>query len=51
MHGADLVVVCLGTGQDVESEGRNKPDLNLPGKQASILQDAEMHGMDYFVYI
>ncbi|XP_070573812.1 uncharacterized protein [Ptychodera flava] len=37
---ADFVVVCLGTGSDVESEGRDRSDLSLPGKQLSLLQDA-----------
>ena len=37
---ANLVIVCLGTGQAVESEGHDRADLNLPGKQLQLLQDA-----------
>ncbi|XP_077988489.1 uncharacterized protein LOC144442990 [Glandiceps talaboti] len=38
--GADLVVVCLGTGDNIESEGNDRHDLALPGLQLSLLQDA-----------
>ena len=37
---ANLVIVCLGTGQAVESEGNDRADLDLPGKQLQLLQDA-----------
>jgi beta-glucosidase len=38
--GADLVVVTLGTGPDVESEGNDRADIDLPGNQLQLLQDA-----------
>ncbi|XP_035663483.1 probable beta-D-xylosidase 6 [Branchiostoma floridae] len=40
VEGADLVVVCLGTGAGIESEGRDRADLSLPGKQLQLLKDA-----------
>ncbi|XP_064381325.1 uncharacterized protein LOC112985776 [Dromaius novaehollandiae] len=39
-RGADVVVVCLGTGTDVEMEARDREDLSLPGHQLQLLQDA-----------
>ena len=38
--GADLVIVCLGTGNSIESEGNDRADIELPGKQFQLLQDA-----------
>ncbi|XP_076466996.1 uncharacterized protein LOC143298149 [Babylonia areolata] len=38
--GADIVFVCLGTGQPVEGENRDRPDLELPGQQLQLLKDA-----------
>ncbi|BFZ18920.1 hypothetical protein BsWGS_21959 [Bradybaena similaris] len=40
---ADLVFVALGTGQAVEAEGHDRPDVNLPGYQAQLLADALMY--------
>ncbi|XP_006823397.1 uncharacterized protein LOC100375395 [Saccoglossus kowalevskii] len=40
VSGADMVVVCVGTGTDIESEGNDRHELALPGKQLSLLQDA-----------
>ncbi|NWX18734.1 XYL2 arabinofuranosidase, partial [Aegotheles bennettii] len=37
---ADVVVVCLGTGVDVEMEAKDRSDLSLPGHQLELLQDA-----------
>ncbi|XP_064327612.1 uncharacterized protein LOC135316806 isoform X2 [Phalacrocorax carbo] len=37
---ADMVVVCLGTGTDVETEAKDRRDLSLPGHQLELLQDA-----------
>ncbi|NXH19853.1 XYL2 arabinofuranosidase, partial [Bucco capensis] len=37
---ADVVVVCLGTGVDVETEAKDRRDLSLPGHQLELLQDA-----------
>ncbi|NWS73760.1 XYL2 arabinofuranosidase, partial [Crotophaga sulcirostris] len=37
---ADVVVVCLGTGMDVETEAKDRSDLSLPGHQLELLQDA-----------
>lgn len=39
--GAQFVFVCLGTGSVLESEGRDRADLDLPGHQLQILKDAE----------
>ncbi|KFV75028.1 Beta-xylosidase/alpha-L-arabinofuranosidase 2, partial [Dryobates pubescens] len=36
---ADVVVVCLGTGIDVETEAKDRRDLSLPGHQLDLLQD------------
>ncbi|KAL8611353.1 hypothetical protein ACOMHN_014408 [Nucella lapillus] len=40
VKGADIVFVCLGTGNAVESENRDRPDLELPGQQLQLLKDA-----------
>ncbi|XP_077869988.1 uncharacterized protein LOC100375243 [Saccoglossus kowalevskii] len=37
--GADLIVVCLGTGVKIEAEFVDRSDLSLPGKQFQLLQD------------
>ncbi|NXU59851.1 XYL2 arabinofuranosidase, partial [Turnix velox] len=36
---ADIVVVCLGTGINLETEGKDRSDLSLPGHQLELLQD------------
>ncbi|XP_022105207.1 probable beta-D-xylosidase 2 isoform X3 [Acanthaster planci] len=36
----DFVVVCLGTGTSIESESRDRPNMDLPGSQLQLLQDA-----------
>jgi beta-glucosidase len=36
---ADVVIVCLGTGQQVEEEGSDRADLNLPGHQEQLMED------------
>ncbi|XP_067675245.1 uncharacterized protein [Haliotis asinina] len=38
--GSDLIFVCLGTGQELESEANDKANLDLPGQQLQLLQDA-----------
>ncbi|KYO47973.1 MAP7 domain-containing protein 1 isoform A [Alligator mississippiensis] len=40
VRGANVVIVCLGTGIDVESETKDRRDLALPGHQLQLLQDA-----------
>ncbi|XP_040390848.1 probable beta-D-xylosidase 7 isoform X1 [Cygnus olor] len=40
VRGADVVLVCLGTGIDVETEAKDRRDLALPGHQLELLQDA-----------
>ncbi|MEU6786844.1 glycoside hydrolase family 3 C-terminal domain-containing protein [Nonomuraea angiospora] len=35
---ADLAVVVVGTGQDAESEGADRTDLNLPGHQDELVR-------------
>lgn len=44
VRGSQLIIVCLGTGQAVESEGNDRADLDLPGKQLQLLQDAAYFG-------
>ncbi|XP_015264217.1 PREDICTED: beta-xylosidase/alpha-L-arabinofuranosidase 2-like [Gekko japonicus] len=39
VEGADIVVVCLGTGIDLEMEANDRKDLALPGHQLQLLQD------------
>ena len=38
--GADLVIVCLGTGNSIEAEGNDRADIELPGQQFQLLKDA-----------
>ncbi|XP_067675255.1 uncharacterized protein [Haliotis asinina] len=38
--GSDIVFVCLGTGTEIEAEGNDKANLDLPGQQLQLLQDA-----------
>ncbi len=38
--GCDMVIICLGTGQEIETEGLDRPNLHLPGHQFDILKDA-----------
>ncbi|XP_034975135.1 uncharacterized protein LOC118087022 [Zootoca vivipara] len=40
VEAADIVVVCLGTGIDLEAENKDRKDLALPGHQLELLQDA-----------
>ncbi|XP_074790245.1 uncharacterized protein LOC141974436 isoform X1 [Natator depressus] len=40
VRAADVVVVCLGTGTDLETEANDRRDLSLPGHQQELLQDA-----------
>ncbi|XP_071112530.1 uncharacterized protein [Haliotis cracherodii] len=42
--GSDLIFVCLGTGQEIESEGNDRANLDLPGLQLHLLQDAVTFG-------
>ena len=44
VDGSDLVIVCLGTGPDVESEGHDRDTLSLPGYQLDLLKDATYAG-------
>lgn len=44
VQNADVVFVCLGTGDLQESEGHDKADLELPGQQLQLLQDAVLFG-------
>ena len=43
MDGADVIVVCLGTGNQVEKEFIDKSSLDLPGEQLQLLQDVVYH--------
>jgi beta-glucosidase len=40
VNGTDLVFVCLGTGDVIEAEGNDRPNIDLPGKQLQLLLDA-----------
>ncbi|XP_067676793.1 uncharacterized protein [Haliotis asinina] len=44
VSGKDLVFVCLGTGQEIETEGLDRPDIELPAGQAKLLQDSLKFG-------
>lgn len=44
IEGAEIIFVALGTGQQLEAEGRDRQYLDLPGKQLQILQDAVHYG-------
>src|SRR5205823_2432981 len=35
---SDVVVLCLGTNLQVEAEGKDRRDLNLPGAQEQLLE-------------
>ncbi|GAB1598992.1 probable beta-D-xylosidase 6 [Argonauta hians] len=37
---SQLVIVCLGTGRELEREGCDRENLDLPGKQLQLLQDS-----------
>ncbi|GFO34072.1 beta-d-xylosidase 4, partial [Plakobranchus ocellatus] len=39
VQNAELVFVALGTGIDVEREGKDRPNVNLPGHQKQLLLD------------
>lgn len=49
VQGADLVVVALGTGSAIESEGNDRADISLPGRQFEVLLDAVRLG-EYLYY-
>ncbi|XP_050401329.2 uncharacterized protein LOC126818152 [Patella vulgata] len=40
VNNTDIVFVCLGLGNDVEKEGKDRADITLPGHQLQLLQDA-----------
>lgn len=44
VQGADVVFVCLGTGTDIEAENNDRRNMDLPGKQLTLLQDAVTYG-------
>ncbi|XP_069478717.1 uncharacterized protein [Ambystoma mexicanum] len=37
---SDVIIVCLGTGTSIESEGNDRMNLSLPGFQNDLLKDA-----------
>ncbi|XP_046565737.1 xylan 1,4-beta-xylosidase-like [Haliotis rubra] len=39
IYGADVVFVCLGHGTSVESEGKDRTTILLPGSQLQLLKD------------
>ncbi|XP_060568312.1 uncharacterized protein LOC132726918 isoform X1 [Ruditapes philippinarum] len=40
VQNVQLVVICVGTGQELEAEGNDRRDMNLAGHQAQLIQDA-----------
>ncbi|XP_050392508.2 uncharacterized protein LOC126811077 [Patella vulgata] len=40
---ADIVLVCLGLGNEVEDEGNDRANISLPGYQFQLHQDAVFH--------
>jgi beta-glucosidase len=36
--GADVAIVCIGTTGETESEGHDRKDLKLPGRQAELIR-------------
>ena len=44
VDGADVVIVALGTGSDIEGEGNDRRDISFPGHQLQLLQDAVAAG-------
>jgi len=36
--GADVAIVCIGTTGETESEGRDRKDLDLPGRQEELIR-------------
>ncbi|XP_015675939.1 uncharacterized protein LOC107291455, partial [Protobothrops mucrosquamatus] len=40
IEGADVVIVCLGTGADLESESNDRNNLSLPTHQMDLLQSS-----------
>ena len=44
VDGADVVIVALGTGASLEEEDTDRPNLDLPGQQLQLLQDAAAAG-------
>ncbi|XP_052242270.1 uncharacterized protein LOC127852358 isoform X2 [Dreissena polymorpha] len=39
VQNTQLVVICIGTGQQIETEDNDRRDMMLPGQQAQIIQD------------
>ncbi|XP_046584394.1 probable beta-D-xylosidase 2 isoform X1 [Haliotis rubra] len=39
VQGAEIVFVCLGLGQKMEDEFRDRPNLDMPSGQVTLLQD------------
>lgn len=35
----DLIILSLGTGQDIEGEGNDRANMNLPNNQSQLLED------------
>ncbi|XP_045198053.2 uncharacterized protein LOC123552448 isoform X2 [Mercenaria mercenaria] len=35
-----LVIICIGTGQEIEAEAKDRQDMNLPGNQNQLVLDA-----------
>lgn len=35
-----FVIICVGTGQELEAEGNDRRDMNLPANQTQLIKDA-----------
>jgi beta-glucosidase len=38
--GADFVIICVGTGRSIEAEANDRADIDFPGEQLQLIQDA-----------
>ena len=45
VRASDVTVVCLGTGQAVETESHDRKYLDLPGQQLQLLKDVVQRSM------
>ncbi|XP_059161838.1 xylan 1,4-beta-xylosidase-like isoform X2 [Physella acuta] len=43
VNNSDLIIFALGTGPDIESEGQDRADLELPGYQKDLLRDGLLY--------
>ncbi|XP_035825801.1 beta-xylosidase/alpha-L-arabinofuranosidase 1 [Aplysia californica] len=51
VQGSEVVVVALGTGSDLESEGNDRSNISLPGQQLALLQAAVKYAKNQIVIL